>query len=559
MKKLFIILGLSLICMFCAVGFAACDNNMETGGNTPTEQASDNEKNNDRDNQNDDNDKHIHLYIETIINPTCTEQGYIKHVCSICGDNYKDNYERALGHNYNEITTNPTCTERGYVTYTCERCADSYSTPFGNAAGHNYQSTITAPTCTENGYTTHTCVECGDSYIDTYTNPTGHSYESKWTYDGEFHWHNSSCGHELIKDKETHIFNGTVCSCGYDLSSAMLFEKIAGTNEYSVSEILDTEMTCVYIPESYDGSPITKLDDALFYENNTIEKVIMANTIQTIGRCAFYGCLNLQEIIFSANIIVIQEKAFYNCSKITEIMLPNKVQSIGEYVFGECTSLKKITIPDSIQSIRPTAFSHCPIEVAKIPAIACIPIEKSSRKEDTNVHLIVNNILTTVEITSGDIGTKAFYQCRGLRTVIISDNVKSIGYAAFGGFYGDVASGDRTSMRLREILFGENCKLETISDYAFANCIQLTNIVIPNNVRNVGDYAFSGCRGLTSVTIGNSVTSVGDYAFSGCSSLTSITFNGTTEQWQAISKGNSWKYNVPSSCKVHCTDGDINI
>ncbi len=73
------------------------------------------------------------------------------------------------------------------------------------------------------------------------------------------------------------------------------------------------------------------------------------------------------------------------------------------------------------------------------------------------------------------------------------------------------------------------------------------------------DVAFYSCSSLTSITIPNRVTSIGDDAFYNCSSLTSITYNGTMSEWKAISKGSSWQYNVPSTCKVHCTDGDLSI
>jgi hypothetical protein len=58
------------------------------------------------------------------------------------------------------------------------------------------------------------------------------------------------------------------------------------------------------------------------------------------------------------------------------------------------------------------------------------------------------------------------------------------------------------------------------------------------------------------VEIPDSVTSIGYYAFAYCDSLTSITFEGTVEQWKAISKGSNWKYNVPAT-KVACKDGDV--
>lgn len=71
--------------------------------------------------------------------------------------------------------------------------------------------------------------------------------------------------------------------------------------------------------------------------------------------------------------------------------------------------------------------------------------------------------------------------------------------------------------------------------------------------------AFSNCKGLTSVTIGSSVTSIGDSAFYGCTGLTSITFQGTKAEWQNITKYGDWQYNVPSTCKVVCTDGTLSI
>ena len=118
-----------------------------------------------------------------------------------------------------------------------------------------------------------------------------------------------------------------------------------------------------------------------------------------------------------------------------------------------------------------------------------------------------------------------------------------------------------------------------IGDYAFCDCYSLTSIAIPNSVTSVGDWAFSGCEGLTSATIGNSVTSIGEHAFIGCSgltsitipnsvttigrsafahcsSLTSITYEGTTEQWNTITKGEDWNFNTPAT-HVQCTDGQV--
>lgn len=41
-----------------------------------------------------------HEYSSVITEPTCTEQGYTTHACSVCGDSYVDTYVDALGHDW---------------------------------------------------------------------------------------------------------------------------------------------------------------------------------------------------------------------------------------------------------------------------------------------------------------------------------------------------------------------------------------------------------------------------------------------------------------------------
>ena len=53
--------------------------------------------------------------------------------------------------------------------------------------------------------------------------------------------------------------------------------------------------------------------------------------------------------------------------------------------------------------------------------------------------------------------------------------------------------------------------------------------------------------------------SIGGFAFSNRVGLKSITYKGTVAEWDQIKKGDSWSYNVPADCIIHCTDGDIKI
>ena len=62
----------------------------------------------------------------------------------------------------------------------------------------------------------------------------------------------------------------------------------------------------------------------------------------------------------------------------------------------------------------------------------------------------------------------------------------------------------------------------SIGDGAFAGFTGLTSVSIPNSVTSIGGYAFYDCTGLSSVSIGIGVTSIGDSAFQNCTKLTRV-------------------------------------
>lgn len=118
-----------------------------------------------------------HRYKNTVVAPTCTQDGYTLHSCQRCDYAYRDTPVAKLGHSYDSVVTKPTCTKDGYTTYTCSRCGDSYRGNTVSKLGHDYKATVVSPTCTKDGYTLHTCSRCGDSYTDSVTPKIRHSYQ----------------------------------------------------------------------------------------------------------------------------------------------------------------------------------------------------------------------------------------------------------------------------------------------------------------------------------------------------------------------------------------------
>ncbi|MBQ2580153.1 MAG: hypothetical protein II574_00835, partial [Ruminococcus sp.] len=120
-----------------------------------------------------------HDIVDTVVAPTCTEQGYTRHQCSRCTENYTDTYTDAKGHDWGEWTTTKPAsyTQEGEEQRNCKNCT-AVEKKVIPMLGHNYKETVTPPTCTQRGYTTFKCTDCGDEKIGNYVEPLGHSYKA---------------------------------------------------------------------------------------------------------------------------------------------------------------------------------------------------------------------------------------------------------------------------------------------------------------------------------------------------------------------------------------------
>ena len=107
------------------------------------------------------------------------------------------------------------------------------------------------------------------------------------------------------------------------------------------------------------------------------------------------------------------------------------------------------------------------------------------------------------------IGNYSFWNCKSLRQITIPQSVTSIGEEAFW----------RCSS-LQQVTMSNS--VTYIGVYAFALCSSLQQIIIPESVTTIGDGTFHGCESLQQIFIPNTVKSIGEYAFSECESLKQI-------------------------------------
>lgn len=78
-----------------------------------------------------------------------------------------------------------------------------------------------------------------------------------------------------------------------------------------------------------------------------------------------------------------------------------------------------------------------------------------------------------------------------------------------------------------------------------------------NDITILGTYSLSSNL-FMSITIPNSVTRIEMWVFDNCENLTSIAYNGTTEQWNSITKSYGWNSVIPATY-VQCTDGRVEL
>jgi hypothetical protein len=93
-----------------------------------------------------------------------------------------------------------------------------------------------------------------------------------------------------------------------------------------------------------------------------------------------------------------------------------------------------------------------------------------------------------------------------------------------------------------------------IDEYAFVDSGLKT--VYLENVKTINAAGFANCTQLTSVVLSKNLTYLGNGAFAGCTSLNSIEFKGTIAEWNSVTKGDSWKEGVLATY-VQCSDGQV--
>lgn len=290
---------------------------------------------------------------------------------------------------------------------------------------------------------------------------------------------------------------------------------------------------------------VTEIGDSLFSNLTALEKVSFPDTLTSIGTNSFRNCSTLKSIELPSSLISIGTGAFGNCTQLQSARLSEGLESIGSWSFAYCSELTEIQLPETLTEIGSAAFYECSsltnitipanvTEVNEFTFVACSALEDIMIQgeltylggsvfggtkwfsEQTDWVIVQDKFLQTYKGSDTELvipnGVEficdSAFSNKNIRSIVLSDSVKSIGSNAFAGT-------DLETIDLNQA--------EIIGESAFNGCEKLTSLTIPDSVTSIGGMLISDCTSLTDLQLSNSLTSIPRNAFYNCTALTEVT------------------------------------
>ena len=291
--------------------------------------------------------------------------------------------------------------------------------------------------------------------------------------------------------------------------------------------------------------------------NDTLESIMIPDTVIRIGNHAFRNCLILDGIVMPKSLRFIGDHAFGGCKALSTVNLPESVMEIGDAAFCGCEALTSINIPNSLSKLSNSVFSECAFSQISIPdtikEIDNYAFYLCKNLKSISVPTSVNKFgvglfggcssLIEVELpnTLDELGYEFFSGCP-LTHITIPNSVKKIGERAFwDSSIKNIVIPDSITKIEEGAFYGSSLEQITlpstiteISDSTFYDCFALRHVVIPESVTRIGNNSFYGCESLSTIMLPNSIKSIGYGAFLYCNALKEITIPESVTEIEGI-------------------------
>lgn len=399
----------------------------------------------------------------------------------------------------------------------------------------------------------------------------------------------------LLEFKNIITYKGITYSYGvfeknidvYDIKLAKLKEVVIKDVPNASNFVLEQDELILYkgkdklvvIPEG-----VTTIGASAFWNNTFVEEIILPNSLLRLGGDAFYYCTNLMKINIPENVWIIGNNPFAGCPKLVinnrskhfilddgvlfssnmknlihysiykkeeEYIIPNTITCLGKHSFYDCNGLHNIVVPKSVIRFENNPFAGC----------SKLNVVNHSSYYHFDEGIIYNKFRTTIigvlgntileEYTVPDsvtlISRNSFWNCKGIKKLILSKNIKRIGYNPFASCENmtiisknhdfKVIGGILYNKDLSELICCPNSAVREkvkirdgvkyINRGAFSGCINLKEIDF-NQVIDIAKSSFTNCTSLTKLYIPDRVNYIGEWAFAYCNKLLTIEVHKST-------------------------------
>ena len=307
------------------------------------------------------------------------------------------------------------------------------------------------------------------------------------------------------------IYTYMYCSVNASTTGNLIYEIIG--NEKVCIIGCKTTATEITIPETIEGYPVTTISTEAFSFCSKLQSVTIPGSVVTMGSGVFLGCDKLKTagpIGSGCNIEFgwsefIPDSSFSDCESLISITIPDTITEIKRHAFYNCTQLDDITIHNNITQIGADAFY-------------CSGYYNNYENWDNGVLYFDNYLLSawpsltglyTIKNGTTCMAAGSFMNCINLSEIIIPESITCLDDMVFLGC---------TTLSAINI----PNSVSRIGSATFGHCTSLKKLFIPNSVTKICPTSFSGCTNLSELEIGSGLKTIPDSAFAQCVGLTTV-------------------------------------
>lgn len=310
-------------------------------------------------------------------------------------------------------------------------------------------------------------------------------------------------------------YNSAAKNSGHGYTIGWFF----GSSGYTNSVLTRQGSTDYYIPRNlsriYISGAESYVNQYAFQNMTNLTSVAFKGIINELGKYAFYNCKNLSTINWAyesgsktgqdilATFTTVPDYCFYGCVTLGEMdrFIPDNVQKLGKHSF-DSTNISYIPeyLLEDIIYMEDYVFNSCQqilefdfTKVTNLLSVGDGVLANCSQLHTVILSKFLTNWMFMNDQSLQNINLSTYYTTPGAR----SDIPKGL-------FYGCTTLGNAVSTISSPKPIGFEFSNESITEigaYAFADCVSLTNFILPESITKINSGAFQGCIRLEKMTI----------------------------------------------------------